>query len=174
MKSRVLFPIAIGLSDGIITALMLTSAELLHSGTVGLLLAMRIAFGSAFVGAFSFFIAEYSRLRGELSRASKQLTLPHPSYLVKSRLGKEILLESTVGTTLSGACGFAGALIPLMVSVAIPYPGWVSVITAIASLGLLGIGLGKTVLGKYLNWAIAMILIGVVVTIAGSVLQIVG
>ena len=173
-KNNFLFPITLGLSDGIITALMLAAGDLLSHNDVGLNLALRIAFGSAFVGSFSYFIAEYARLRGELYRASRQLTLKSPSFLTRGKLGKEIIIESTLGTSLSGACGFAGALIPLLVNVYIPQPVWLSIITANVTLGVLGLGLSRTVLGKHIYWAIAMVVMGIVVTVAGSILHIVG
>ena len=173
-KINFLFPITLGLSDGIITALMLAAGDLLSYHDVGLNLALRIAFGSAFVGSFSYFIAEYARLRGELYRVSRQLTLKSPSFLTKGKLGKDIILESTVGTSLSGFCGFSGAMIPLLVNVYMPHPVWLSVIIAIVTLGVLGIGLSKTVVGKHTYWAVSMVLMGIIVTAAGSVLHIVG
>lgn len=173
-RFRFLFPITLGLSDGIITALMLAAGDLLSHQDIGLNLALRIAFGSAFVGSFSFFIAEYAKLRGELYRASRQLTLRSPSFLAKGKYGKDIIFESTVGTSLSGFCGFIGAMIPLLVNVYIPHPAWLSIIVANITLGVLGLGLSKTVVGKHIYWAIAMVIMGVIVTMAGSILHIVG
>ena len=97
-KPNFLFPLTLGLSDGIITTLMLISNSIIHESYIGTNLALRVAFGSAFVGGFSYFIAEYTRLRSEISRTSKQLILRSPSYLIRSKIGRDILIESVLGT----------------------------------------------------------------------------
>ena len=107
-KQNLLFPFTLGLSDGIITTLMLISRSLIFGDPIGLNLAFRVAFGSAFVGGFSFFIAEYSRLRGEISRTSRQLNLRSTSYLIMGKIGRDIMVESVTGTSISGLSGFSG------------------------------------------------------------------
>ena len=59
MRENLVFPITMGLTDGVITVLMLASADFLGPSVMTVDLALRIAFGSAFVGTLSFFIAEY-------------------------------------------------------------------------------------------------------------------
>ena len=81
MKYSLLFPATIGLADGIITALVLVTGSILSGAGLSPGLSERVAFGSAFVGTFSFFIAEYSRLRGEINKTSRQLNLSSPRLL---------------------------------------------------------------------------------------------
>lgn len=170
MRFKPLFPITIGLSDGIITALMLVSGDILRGEHVILSLAFRVAYGSSFVGTFSFFIAQYSELHGELSRTSRQLNLKSPAYLIKSKLGRDIILESVLGAALAGFFGFTGALIPLIPDVLVPSMPYLALGFAEASLALLGIGIGRAVRGNYFFWVIMMFMIGLAVAWAGDYL----
>lgn len=173
MRNRLIFPITIGLSDGIITALMLVSGDILRGDHILLGLALRVAYGSSFVGTFSYFIAQYSELRGELSRTSRQLNLKSPSYLIRSKLGRDIIVESVTGAAAAGFFGFVGALIPLITNVVDPMDPILSLISAEASLAVLGIGIGKAVRGNYVFWVIMMFVIGIVVAWAGNYLYLV-
>lgn len=173
MRFKLLFPITIGLSDGIITALMLVAGDILRGDHIFLSLALRVAYGSSFVGTFSYFIAQYSELRGELSRTSRQLNLRSPSYLIKSKIGRDIIVESVAGAASAGFFGFVGALIPLVTSVAIPADPIVAIASAEASLAVLGLGIGKAVRGNYFFWVIMMFIIGIVVAWAGDFLYLV-
>ncbi len=170
MRFKPLFPITIGLSDGIITALMLVSGDILRGEHVLLGLALRVAYGSSFVGTFSFFIAQYSELRGELSRSSKQLNLRSPSYLIRSKVGRDIIFESVLGASAAGFFGFVGALIPLIPDVFFPSMPIVAIGFAEGSLAVLGLGIGRAVRGNYIFWIIMMFIIGLVVAWAGDYL----
>ncbi len=172
-KQNLLFPFTLGLSDGIITTLMLISRSLIYGDVIGINLALRVAFGSAFVGGFSFFIAEYSRLRGEISRTSKQLNLRSPAYLIRGKIGRDIMLESVLGTTISVLSGFSGSMIPLAFSVLVPSDGRISVVVAILSLAALGSGISKSVKGNYFFWIITMVVLGFIVTSIGFYLHLV-
>ncbi|MFG1449944.1 MAG: hypothetical protein AAE983_04810 [Thermoplasmataceae archaeon] len=168
-----LFPLTLGLSDGIITTIMLVSRTLLSHEVISIGLALRVSSGSAFVGGFSFFVAEYSRLREEISRTSRQLVLRSPRYLIRGKIGKEILTEAVTGTTISVFAGFGGSLIPLLSSVYIPGSGLFPVVLAIASLALLGAGIGRSVSGNYVFWVLTLVSIGILVTIVGNYLNLV-
>ncbi len=170
MRFKPLFPITIGLSDGIITALMLVSGDILRGEYVYLGLALRVAYGSSFVGTFSYFIAQYSELRGELSRTSRQLNLRSSSYLLKSKLGRDIIFESVLGAASAGFFGFVGALIPLLPDVLIPNMPLFAIGFSEASLAVLGIGIGRAVRGNYIFWIILMASIGLLVAWAGNYL----
>lgn len=172
-KQTLLFPFTLGLSDGIITTLMLISRSLIYGDPIGLNLALRVAFGSAFVGGFSFFIAEYSRLRGEISRTSKQLNLRSPAYLIRGKIGRDIMIESVAGTSISVLSGFSGSMIPLAFSVLVPQDGRLSVVVAVLSLAALGAGIGKSVKGNYFFWVLTMVFLGVIVTAIGYYLHLV-
>ena len=67
------FAIIIGLTDGILTALILAFGHLVAGTRPTVGLSLRIAVGSAICGVFVFFTAEYARLRGELLTAERQL-----------------------------------------------------------------------------------------------------
>lgn len=172
-RQILLFPFTLGLSDGIITTLMLISRSLIFGDPISANLALRVAFGSAFVGGFSFFIAEYSRLREEISRTSRQLVLRSPSYLIKGKIGRDILFESVTGTTISVFSGFTGSMIPLAFSVLIPQDGRISVIVAILSLSALGAGISRSVKGNYIFWILTMVILGLIVTMIGYYLHLV-
>jgi len=173
-KNNLLFPATLGLSDGIITTLMLTSRILLTGGTIHFDLIIRIAFGASFVGGFSFFIAEYSRLREEIARTSRMLIMRSPDKLIRGKIGKDIMIEATVSTSLSVLTGFMGALIPLTFSVLFAPNRIVPELVAWIALALLGAGLARSVHGKYVFWIATMIFIGVLITFLGFFLNLVG
>lgn len=172
-KQNLLFPFTLGLSDGVITTLMLISRTLVTANALSGGLALRVAFGAAFVGGFSFFIAEYSRLRGEISRTSRQLNLRSPAYLIRGKIGRDIMLESVVGTSISVLSGFTGSMIPLAFSVLLPTAGDISIVVAILSLAALGAGIGKSVKGNYVFWILTMTILGIIVTLVGFYLNLV-
>jgi predicted membrane protein (TIGR00267 family) len=172
-KLNILFPFTLGLSDGVITTLMLISRALLSGDSIGTGLALRVAFGAAFVGAFSFFIAEYSRLREEISRTSRQLVLRSPSYLIKGKIGRDILIESIIGTSVSAVSGFTGSMIPLSFSVLLPQDGLLSIAVAVVALAGLGAGIGRSVRGNYLFWVLTMVILGLMVSVIGFYLHLV-
>lgn len=172
-KQNLLFPFTLGLSDGVITTLMLIARTLISANALSLNLALRVAFGAAFVGGFSFFIAEYSRLRGEISRTSRQLNLRSPAYLIRGKIGRDIMLESVLGTTISVLSGFTGSMIPLAFAILVPEDGVLSIVVAIVSLSALGAGISKSVKGNYLFWILTMSILGMIVTLVGFYLNLV-
>lgn len=172
-KQNLLFPFTLGLSDGVITTLMLIARSLIYGDAIGIGLALRVAFGAAFVGGFSFFIAEYSRLRGEISRTSRQLNLRSPAYLIRGKIGRDIMIESVLGTSISVLSGFTGSMIPLAFSVLIPSDGRISIIVAVLALAALGAGISRSVKGNYIFWVLTMSVLGLVVTAVGFFLHLV-
>ncbi|MEM0158464.1 MAG: hypothetical protein QXV22_00495 [Thermoplasmataceae archaeon] len=172
-RPALLFPLTLGLSDGIITTLMLISRTLISGESFDFSLVLRVATGSAFVGGFSFFIAEYSRLRAELSRTSRQLGLRTPDYLLRGKIGKDILMEAALGTSVSTASGFCGSLIPLVSGMIITSGGFIAVALALISLAGLGAGVGKSVNGNVPFWVLVLVAIGMIVTIMGNYLNLV-
>ena len=112
-------------------------------------------------------------MREEISRTSRQLVLRSPRYLIRGKMGKEILTEAVTGTTISVFAGFGGSLIPLLTSVYIPGSGLIPILLAIASLALLGAGIGRSVSGNYVFWVLTLVSIGILVTILGNYLNLV-
>jgi len=163
-----------GLSDGILTALILAGGSLFHPGSpISLGLALRVAAAAAAVGAFIFFVAHYADLRKELVDAERQLNLLEHGRFATTRLGKAVLRESLVSAMIDSGCTFAGALIPLLASMIFPGQSWVGGAVALAALGLLGFLLGRVVYGSPLRWALGLILAGALVAGIGMKLHIV-
>jgi len=173
LKDRTLFSITLGLSDGIITSLMIAAAALSSLTSIGMTEALRIGAGSATVGGFSFFIAEYARLRGEVFRMSRQLAMDSPRRLMRSRIGVEITEEALEGTAIAGVSGFLGSMIPLATDALLPDYHILPFSVAIIALAFLGIGLARSISGNYTIWAVGMSAVGIVMSYVGIFLHIV-
>ncbi len=162
-----------GLCDGILSALILTAGRLLRSEesiTIGL--ALRVAVAGTLTGTFAFFVAHYADLRSELVRAERQLNLVSHGQFASTQLGRAALRDSYFAALVVGICGFLGALIPLMVSAAIPKPQWIGIVVAIGTLALLGIFLAKAVYGNPIRWVLVLVLAGVLLSAIGVELKI--
>jgi len=173
MNKKYIFPISIGLSDGIITALILASGGIIGKSSIDLFQAFRISFGSAFAGAFSYFIAQYAGLNEELHRTALQLHLKSTDYLLKGHLGMEIFVESLLGAFIAAFFGFLGALIPLSSSLIVKNNIEIPLFLSYSSLALLGLFISKTTAGRARFWIIVMVIVGIIVTIAGYELKLI-
>ena len=91
MRIDYVFPLTLGFTDGIITALMIASNLLLSGVHLSYILALRISVGSASVGAFSYFIASFASNRAKLVRISKQINPSAPWKMVKGSLSNRAL-----------------------------------------------------------------------------------
>ncbi|MEM0139136.1 MAG: hypothetical protein QXZ44_00775 [Ferroplasma sp.] len=173
MKKQYIFPVSIGLSDGIITALILASGGIVSSDKISLFLALKISFGSAFAGAFSYFIAQYAGLNEELHRTAIQLHLKSTDYLLKGHLGLQIFSESLLGALIAAFFSFLGALIPLSSSLIILHNIIIPFSLSYLSLAILGLFISKTTAGKARFWVTVMVIVGVIVTVAGYELKLI-
>jgi predicted membrane protein (TIGR00267 family) len=163
-----------GLSDGILTSLILAGGTLFDpESSMSLGLSLRVAVAAAVAGAFVFFVAHYAELRSELVNAERQLNLLSHGRFAASRLGQAVLRESLVGAMIASVCTFIGALIPLLASMIPTGPAWLGVAVAIAALALLGFLLGRAVYGNPIRWALGLILAGAFVAGIGMKLRIV-
>lgn len=168
-----MFPLLIGVVDGILTALTLAAGQVVGTGgTSDPTLAVRIPAASALSGAFVFFVAEYTRQRGELVRVERQLSLTSHGRLAATRLGRAVLYDAAVGAALAIICNFLGALVPLLVGVLLPGLSWVAVAVAIVILGALGIGIARAIYANPFWWALTLMLAGVLLTLVGIQLHI--
>jgi VIT1/CCC1 family predicted Fe2+/Mn2+ transporter len=168
------FALTLGFCDGILTALTLAAASVLGSqAPLRMQLALRIAAASALSGTFVFFTAEYSKLRGELVHAERELSLTSRGRLAATRLGRAVLTETMAKAGLSSVCNFAGALLPLALGVIWPRPAWLAIAAAIGALGLLGAAVARSVRGSVPLWVAGLMAAGGVLTIAGLHLRIV-
>lgn len=174
MTDHYTFPIILGLTDGIVTALMIATNEILSATTPEFSLYIRIALGSASVGAVSFFLADYSTLKQDLVRLSKIVSPNIPFRLVDTQLGRRIVRESILKTLLSALAGFGGALIPLALSTVFVTNYWVSLVGADLSLALLGVLVAKVQAGNYFFWPPLLASVGVAMMFIGRFINIVG
>lgn len=166
-------PVALGLSDGILTALTLSGGTLVKADeSVTFALAARIAVASLASGAFVFFVSSYSRLRGELIHAETQLNLTSHGRFAANQLGRAVLRESVATTIISSGSSFFGALIPLLTGTWFPGFRWAAILASLVSLGILGAVLARRVHGRYWLWCVALVCGGIVVLLIGVKLRI--
>lgn len=166
--------IVMGLVDGILTALLLATGRLLGRGEpVNLSLAIRVAIGALATSGFIFYIGRYAGLRGRLVRAERELNLVRRGRLATTQLGRAVLLEAISDAVISGTFSFAGALLPLVLAVALPANPLISIVIPIALLGMMGFVLGKAVSGSSVLWAICLLFGGGVIAILGYALRLV-
>jgi VIT1/CCC1 family predicted Fe2+/Mn2+ transporter len=167
------FAFSIGGIDGLITSLMITSNAIITQSVIGFDTALRISFGSAIVGAASFFVAEFGELSKDERRVAKHL---NPNLLQsehRNKFFKRNLEDAFRGGSVSLFMGFIGASVPIVsYSMLMKYSS-LSLLFSYISLGLLGIYLGKTSGGKVHGWFMALIILGILMTIAGYFLRIV-
>lgn len=162
-----------GLCDGILTALTLAAGPLLSGGqAITISLAFRVAVGALAAGAFMFFVAHYAELRGELVHAERQLNLTSHGRFATTRLGTAVLCDAAIAAVIASVSTFVGALFPLLVSAFFPRPVWLSIAVAVAALGLLGMGLAKSIVGSPIRWGAALVLGGFSVCLIGLKLRI--
>ncbi len=174
MKKRFMFYVTIGITDGMITTLLFTAGEMLHGKeNINLSLVIRLAIGVAFPNMFTFFVAEYTGLRQDLIHASRELNISSPMRLINSRLGKIILRKAIILTLIGTISGFIGAVLPLLISTAIPNISWLPIAISISILGIFGVILSIYIHGKPIRWFVAMVFVGILFTITGSMLHIV-
>jgi len=84
-----------------------------------------------------------------------------------------ILLETAVGTLAAALFGFLGSMIPLLSSIIYTSNVYFPFFISLLSLAVLGIFVGKYANGSSLNWALALLFMGVLVTIVGIYLNII-
>jgi predicted membrane protein (TIGR00267 family) len=173
-SSRVLFNVALGLIDGLLTALVLTAGVLLHSTTgIGMSQALRVSIAAALSGLFTVFVSDYARLRGELSHAARELNLASVRSLLASRLSGKVRAQAAFGALITTACSFLGAMIPLASAAVwrVPAAAFVAASISLVSIGLV---LGRIVAGRSLVWAALLLAGGGLITLAGIWLDVVG
>jgi predicted membrane protein (TIGR00267 family) len=168
-----LLPVGLGTSDGILNALVLASASLVHDDTtVTFTLAARVAAAALVTAIFTYFVAEYANLRSQLRHAEHQLNITEAGRLATSHLGHRIRTDAARATLLAGTCSFLGALGPLLLGAATPSAPWLCLPIAIGALGGLGAILARAVHGTTLKWATIMMASGTVITAIGIQLDI--
>lgn len=174
MAKSGLFPVVLGLTDGILSALTLTAGRLTNPDhPVTMSLVIRVSLVAFTTGAFVFLVAEYSRLRRELIHAERELNLLSHGHMATGRLGRQIWVESLWASAVSSVSSFFGSLIPLIAGVLFSGARWASVGTALAALAALGVGLARTFHGHAIWWSACLVLGGVALSVVGVWLAIV-
>jgi predicted membrane protein (TIGR00267 family) len=167
--------IVAGLVDGILNALTLAAGKLMQSGggaSVGL--AIKVGVATATTTMFVFFVAHYADLRNELVHAERELNLLSRGRLATTQLGHQVLRKSLIGALVASICGFAGATIPLLLTLTLPGPPVLGLIVTIGLLAVLGAILARSFYGSPWAWAIALMAGGALLTYIGAKLNIVG
>lgn len=173
-RNKVLLPVTMGLTDGILTALTLTANSLIsNQPRVSALLALRVAGVAFFSGAFVYFVTKYAEFRQELVHAEHELSLLEHGKLALGHLGRSAMREAGFATIISSGAAFLGSLGPLLVATVFPRYPWSSVVASLAALVLLGIVLGKVLYGNVLRWALTLLIAGALLTVIGIQLDIV-
>jgi predicted membrane protein (TIGR00267 family) len=163
-----------GLSDGILTALILAGGTLLQAySSMSWSLSLRVAAAAAITGAFIFFVAHYADLRSELVHAERQLNLLSHGRFATTQLGKAVLRESMVSAVINSVCTFIGALIRLSASMIPHGPTWLGAAVGIGALALLGFFLGRATYSNPVRWVVALTAAGVLVAYIGMKLKVV-
>lgn len=173
MGHNFIFPVSLGFLDGIITPLMITSHLILSGIGLPFELGIRIALGSASVGAFSYFIAEFASNRAELVRISRHINPGSPLKILRGRLSEEAFVRTASGTLISAGSSFVGSLIPLLSYSLSDSNSILAITLAEAAMMILGIAISRVLKTGWAVWVFGMMLFGMAITILGFFVQIV-
>ncbi|WP_233424715.1 hypothetical protein [Mycolicibacter heraklionensis] len=166
-RGRVLFATALGVSDGILNALILASATVLRGVGLNLGLGARVGVVALCSALLTVFVAEYTQYRSELMRAERQLLFTRSGRLAATSLGRAVLRDAVTVAAVAGAASFAGAALPLVIGALVPSARWTALLASVAALGGLGVLLAVHVGGRRSLWAIGLVISGVIVTVIG-------
>lgn len=168
IRNGILLPTALGSTDGSLSALILAAGALTSNGqAVTLSLAIRVAAGSCFSGAFVYFVSKYAGLRQELIHAELELSLGSQGQLAMTSLGRAILREAAISTIISSVAAFVGSLCPLVIAAFLPHYHWASVAASLVALGLFGAAVAKALYGSMLRWSVSLVAGGALITVIG-------
>jgi VIT1/CCC1 family predicted Fe2+/Mn2+ transporter len=170
-RGEAVFASLLGLVDGVLTSLTLSSGRIVLGEGVSGSLAFRIAGLTALSSAFVYFVAEYTSLRQSLIRAEKQLNITTPGKFATTALAQGVLVQASAETGIAIVCGFLGALIPLLVNVIFPGAGLVSIVVALCCLGLLGMFIARSIHASVIAWAGGLLACGVALSVIGAELR---
>jgi len=163
-----------GLVDGILSALTLAAGKLLDPGGNTLSLVVKVSIATACTTLFVFFVAHYAQLRADLVYAERELNLLSHGRLATTRLGRQALHDSFAAAMIASFCGLIGSAMPLLLSHLLPGPPLIGVGLTIGFLGILGAILARGFFGSASTWALALMAGGVILTVVGVKLDIVG
>jgi VIT1/CCC1 family predicted Fe2+/Mn2+ transporter len=163
----------LGLTDGIMNALVLASAAIVHpQNQLSLMLGVRVGAAALATSVFTIFVATYSDLRSQLARSSQQLNIASPGYLATTKLGRAVIREALAATVIASIASCIGAVFPLAAGALLPGPSWIPLAIAIAALAGMGGWIGAEVGGSKIKWAGWLALGGTAVAVVGVQLHI--
>lgn len=171
-RASLILPLALGVSDGILNALILAGATVLRGSGLTWSLALRVGAVAFVTILFTVFVAEYAQYRSELARAERQLNFTASGRMATTNLGRIVLRDAAVGALVASAASLVGAVFPLMVGAVLPRASWLALVISLAALGGLGIVLASVVGGRRFLWAGSMIVAGTGVLVIGVQLDI--
>lgn len=170
---RWLLPVALGISDGILNALVLAASAMAHaSDEITVSLAARVALAALVTSVFTVFVAEFASLRARLRRAERQLNLTRSGRLATTQLGRTVAWEAAGSAVVACVASFLGAISPLLIGAFLPAAPWCSFVFAIGALFVLGVALAKATAGHVGYWSAGLTVCGVVVAAIGAQLRI--
>ncbi len=172
MNSDLEFAFTIGTIDGLITALMIASRAILQDNLISSDFALRIALGSSVVGASSYLVAEYGRLRAEDAVVYRHLR-PQGKSRISTRINREIFFDAFKGGAISLVMGFVGASIPLLSFSLFPKYHFLSPALSYITLVVLGMALGRRSGGRMILWSISLVILGLSLTILGFFIEVI-
>lgn len=173
MAREYLFPVSLGFLDGVITPLMISSHLMLSGQALSITLALRISLGSASVGAFSFFIAEFASNREELQRISRHLNPSSPWKILKGRLSDVAFIDTVSGTLESAGSSFLGSLVPLLSYSLSGSSSILALTLSEVAMALLGVVIARTLKTGWIVWVTGMMIFGILIIVLGFFVQIV-
>lgn len=168
-------PVVLGLTDGIINALILATPAILRgAGSITANLALRVSSVAILTALFSVFMSDYAHLRVDLSRAEHALNITKAGRLATGNLGRAVGRQAAASAIRAGIASFIGSLVPLLLGAFWPEYPWIAIGVALVGLGGLGAVLGREVHGSPIVWAIASVVGGVIIAVVGNQLHIAG
>lgn len=174
LKQKLILPLVLGLCDGIITILTFIANRLINSSEfITLSFAIRISSAALITGIFVYFISQYAELRRQLLHTERELNLTTRGRLAMTNLGKQIFFESVLSAAIASIAAFFGAFIPVIVAITFQKYKWTSVLSAVMSLGILGVFLAKLVYRNKARWIFGLIISGLIVSYIGMKLNVV-
>src|SRR5579875_2347418 len=127
-KKQWVRPTVLGLSDGIINALILATPAIVHgAGSITTGLALKVATVALVTALFTVYISDYAHLRVDLSQAEHELNITKAGRLATSNLGRLVIRQGIASAVQAGVASFVGALIPLLIGALWPGEPWIAI-----------------------------------------------
>jgi hypothetical protein len=163
-------PLILGMSDGLLNALLLTGHSLLRNQTVTMTLALRVSGFAAVSGAFAFGVARQAEARLDLIEQGRQLNLVRGRApgLAGTDLGRRARQTVAAQAVIVTTFGFIGAFVPMATAVKSPV---LAVAVALGVLAGVGVVIGRATASSAPRWAAALVVGGAAMSVIGIALH---